>query len=357
MGRKWQSTSLAAKLDKILKDDIISEVDSLLNDNDDLSRFVNGRELKEYLMEGSLLNIGKISSEALSVPNGKYIVWTTDAGHTMLVPVESFRAMEEVYENENKHYEVFTPDLVGNWRDINKVLHEEDDNNWEYFNDTEDTDAEDDENKEESLDLDNISSDDIDRLPLLRAVQKSYANLQQFADAVGVHKTTASRWLREYIAGSKSPKGRNPSIKNAERIARAVGLEVQAVFPDIFGKRPGSENPREATGGSGKGAHSATDEWATSESKHNLKSIVSEDKPYNKRGMQWSLSHGLFAIEDGTGGATLYKYDADDRDWQRTIQKYKTVDPQQFQEILNRRSNRTNRTYRRSELTTPNWES
>ena len=147
---------------RLNEDPVVEQVIEIIDSNVLGRRFNTMSEFKKHLSEGALLNVGKIASQALSVPCGDYMVWMTDAGHTMLVPVSSAasKPSHDVLEHDNKQYDIFTRVLLQNWSHINKTLSEaredeEDDDDYDDLFD-DDEDADDDE-------LDDDEDDDEDR--------------------------------------------------------------------------------------------------------------------------------------------------------------------------------------------------
>jgi hypothetical protein len=117
-----RSPTLAEKLSVRLAPDPDTRL--LIAGSQSVARFDSPQEFATHLAEGALLNVSVIASKALSVPCGDYMVWMTDAGHTMLVPTGDKRGNREVYEQTRDQYEVLTRDLMANWNRLEKVLAE-----------------------------------------------------------------------------------------------------------------------------------------------------------------------------------------------------------------------------------------
>jgi antitoxin component HigA of HigAB toxin-antitoxin module len=202
------------------------------------------------MTEGSLLNIGKICAGALSIPYGEYMIYATEAGHTMLVPVRS--RPHEVFEDKGPQYEVLTHKIISNWYDVNKVLSED-----ENEEEMPETAAAKSDSKESEFEKHQFTSKvdpaDIDRNPMLRAMEQQGETVTSLADKIGVDKSMVSRLLRTPQDRQGDPGGRNPSIGTASKIAGALRLDVEALFPDIFGMQTAEAKPKEvkATRGSG----------------------------------------------------------------------------------------------------------
>lgn len=115
-----------AKLKKSLGfevDPLGVEITEMLRTAASDNAFNSQRHFKSHLMEGLVLNVTALASQALSIPSGQYVVWTTDAGHTMLVPTNDSPKPTELFE-EPDTYEVYTPDLLGCWNQVERVISE-----------------------------------------------------------------------------------------------------------------------------------------------------------------------------------------------------------------------------------------
>jgi transposase len=111
-----KSRTILEKLTSRLDEEIAEEFDPAC-------RFNNKEEFTQYITEGTLLNVSRIGAKALSIPCGEYVVWANDAGHTMLVPLNTMKPDQEVY-SEMGHYDVLTPNLLNNWDKVNRTLAE-----------------------------------------------------------------------------------------------------------------------------------------------------------------------------------------------------------------------------------------
>ena len=247
-----KSLSLQQKLDKLFEEDAqVVEFDNLLQTSFSLGRFDNPTELSNHLSEGALLNVGLVGSKALSIPCGEYMVWATDAGHTMLVPVANDKSNKEVFEAAQDTYEVTTPDLLRHWNKVERVLAEAEENE----NNNEPADQED--QKEPGTGSPEFKSRvnpaDIDRNPMLRAMEQQGHTVTSLANAVGVDPPAISRLLRTPKDRQGDPGGRNPSIGTASRIANELRMDVEALFPDIFGVPRQDLGPRSTPGNRGSG--------------------------------------------------------------------------------------------------------
>lgn len=202
--------------------------------------FSNADQFAHYISEGALLNINKIASNALSIPSGEYMVWVTDVGHTMLIPIGAKTADSEVYENKITQYEVQTPKLLQNWNRIQIVLAEAEDKPVPSNNDQSPPEA-----NQFKPDTSGIK-----RIAMYRAMQnqgydKDYGAL---ADKVGVQTPMISRIL----SGD-----RTPSMGTASRLCSALSSDPSALFPDIFDIRSAKHKPKKVKGNRGSGMKGA----------------------------------------------------------------------------------------------------
>lgn len=270
-GRKSASLAhkLNTKLNQTLKEDkAVKEFDEILNRAvSPLTRFDSAAELKSHLCEGALLNIGKIASKALCIPYGEYMVWSSDDGHTMLVP--TIAKSQEVFEAASKTFDVHTPSLLAIYNTIERVLSEDAELPPEFVEQQRQSHQEaEPQAAREGEFQSKVDPADIQRHPLWRAMQQQGLGVSDLAGSVGVDPPCISRLLR-----TSGDSARNPSIGLASDIAAALRTDVEALFPDIFtGERRGAGGEkmgaRETTGshGGGKGGvmgkrMKATSKW------------------------------------------------------------------------------------------------
>ena len=248
------------KKSKTILEKLISRLDEeIAEEFDPACQFNNKEEFTQYITEGTLLNVSRVGAKALSIPCGEYVVWANDAGHTMLVPLNTMKPDQEVY-SEMEHYDVLTPNLLNNWNKVNRTLAEhggilED----EPYSATQEktTGSPGEERDEEGLFRSRINDATVDRHALARAIKASGKSEQEIADEAGVDKSTISRWLRVPKTGAKKdPGGRNPGMANFGKLLKVLpGLDAQQAIPDILGglaKSTGKSKPRKKTRGSGQ---------------------------------------------------------------------------------------------------------
>lgn len=259
-----KSLSLQQKLDQLFTEDIqIAEFNNLLQTSLSSGRFDNSNELSHHLSEGALLNVSVIGSKALSIPCGNYMVWATDAGHTMLVPVASQKSNKEVFEAAQESYEITTPNLLQHWNKIEKILAEAEEETAESENTGENENTSENENQPAKSPTPSKSPEftsrvdpaDIQRNQMLRAMEQQGHTVTSLAHAIGVDPPAISRLLRTPKDRQGDPGGRNPSIGTASLIANELRMDVEALFPDIFGDK--KLEPRQTPGNRGSGMKNA----------------------------------------------------------------------------------------------------
>lgn len=250
-----KSLSLAEKLNRKFQDDpVLLEFDALYSLSTSKRGFTNPHELKQHLAEGAMLNVGILASKALSIPCGEYMVWMTDAGHTMLVPVaEGTKRSKEVFEQTTDQYDIFTNTLLNNWNKLEKILSEDVDDHLDRVVDDDEMEVDQGEEKEgpEGEIRTNVNVSTVDRMPILRAMQDRGHTVTSLANAVGVDPPAISRILRTPKDVQGDPKGRNPSMGLASQICSELRLDPTAAFPDIFGAQ--KYEPRNTPGNRGSG--------------------------------------------------------------------------------------------------------
>lgn len=253
------SPKFADKLNMRLNPDPAAiDVGALLELSCSDKAFSSQVELRNHLSEGALVNINTISSQALSVPCGDYMVWTTDSGHTMLVPIDENQPTQDVYEDKAEQYELFTRDLLNNWNTIERVLAEKKSSEDPNFGTNQPQEGGS-EKKEQvhggfrsTLDMATV-----DRTPIARAMQQRGHTVTSLANAVGVDPPAISRILRTPKDVQGDPGGRNPSLGLAARIAHELKMDAEALFPDIFGTPKQDFQARDTPANRGSGMSGA----------------------------------------------------------------------------------------------------
>ena len=239
----------------VTEDRIIEDFDLLLGNSISRSSFNSSEDLQKYLTEGAMLNVNSFGSKILSIPSGEYLVWLTDAGHTMLVPASDSQKTKEVFENARASYEVFTNDLLKSLIGVEKTLTEAENKDDAKGDEDEKEKEDDDKDKDISFTL-NVDRSDVDRTSILQAMEDQGLTETALAERVGVDTPAISRLLRKPKPGPGDPGGRNPSIGLAARICSVLSMDPRSAFPDIFSKddRPKAKKTKSnRASGSGTG--------------------------------------------------------------------------------------------------------
>lgn len=214
------------------------------------SKFDSRRELAEHLTEGSFINISKLGADALSLPCGKYMVWMTDSGRTVLCPAKD--VPNTVLPHLEDSVEIQTASLLNNWDKLQRVLAED-------FQEQEETPpqaalpAQSQQPEPNSTFTSTIQLHTVDREPLARALEEKGMTESELAEKCGVNVSQISRILRKPKQGGGDPGGRNPSIGLASQICSILRMRPEIAFPDLFKVDPNIHaKDQQGNRGSGK---------------------------------------------------------------------------------------------------------
>ncbi len=241
-----RSLTLEEKINtRLTPDRDVTEAMQLMKMSISPNRFKSPHDLAKHLVEGNLLNINLIGSKALSVPCGEYLVWTTDVGHTMLVPVSEQKKEREVFEHDANQYDVLTQDLLANWNKVEKFLVEKqmppntqqstraqqpasgEPNKYSQAQGNKET------GKKSGIGV--YHTDTIDRPEFYAAMTNAGYTPKTLAAATGLNISTISRYAREPDAGPGDPGGRDPSMAEMENLCKILRTTPQTLFPRNFG--------------------------------------------------------------------------------------------------------------------------
>ena len=213
--------------------------DHLLAAATESNTFSNSQELQSYITEGALVNVNTFGSGVFSIPSGEYMVWLTDAGHTMLVPTDQLTRTPDVFENSEHGFEISTRDMLKTFTGFGRTLTEADEEEPEKDEERDrERDRDRDEDKPESRDFSlAVDASTVDRTPILRAMEDQKFTVTELANQCGVDPPAISRILREPQPGPGDPGGRNPSIELAAKICAILSMDPRSAFPDIFTKK------------------------------------------------------------------------------------------------------------------------
>lgn len=219
--------------------------DHLLAAATEKNTFHNSEDLKSYITEGALVNVNTFGSGVFSIPSGEYMVWLTDAGHTMLVPTDQLSKTPDVFEHSEHGFEISTRDMLKTFTGFGRTLTEadEEDRDYEERDDEEEYQREKPEPKQEAEPSNEkfelaVDASTVDRTPILKAMEDQHYTVTELARKCGVDTPAISRILREPQPGPGDPGGRNPSIELAAKICAVLSMDPRSAFPDIFSKKP-----------------------------------------------------------------------------------------------------------------------
>jgi DNA-binding XRE family transcriptional regulator len=200
-------------------------------------RFDNERQFSKFLTEGVLLNVNRLVSLNIGIPQGEYVVYSITPKKAMLIPTAEVTVQETDFSKSPKTFEVYTDKLLGCWNKIEGTITEDEDSGGSQQN-----------APPRRFGHKEIEQTSVSKYPdvpeVVSALEKAGKTQKEVASEIGVHPSTVSRYKR---ATSKKG-GRVPSLGSALKLADATGADVEAMFHDIE-----PPTPRKATSGSGGG--------------------------------------------------------------------------------------------------------
>lgn len=220
--------SKLAEVDTYL-DDSAQEIRDLLAHATSPARFDSLLALQEHVTPGALLNVNSFVSQAITIPAGEYVVWSTNNDRTVLMPTGTKTVGEELV-SVPQTYELHTRKLLGFWDKLERVIGEDD---WR--------------GKRPGR------IHPLDR-KVASAVTSSGKSQEEIADAMGVDPSTVSRWMTD-----DEKAGRTPTLAHAGQMADLVGADPDAVFRELETAPAPSvtTHKRKKTRGSGGGRNPA----------------------------------------------------------------------------------------------------
>ncbi|MCK9558616.1 MAG: helix-turn-helix domain-containing protein [Candidatus Cloacimonetes bacterium] len=194
-------------------------------------RFDDKRQFSQYLSEGVILNINRMVSQNIGIPQGEYVLYSITQKKAMLVPTAEVTVQETDFTKSPKMFEIYTNKLLGCWNKIEGTITEAD----------EDAPPKRYGHKE----IEQTSRSKYKSTPeVVSALERAGKTQEQVADEIGVHPSTVSR----YKHATSKKGGRVPSLGKALELADATGGNIEAMFGNI--EAPVS---RKKTSGSGGG--------------------------------------------------------------------------------------------------------
>jgi transcriptional regulator with XRE-family HTH domain len=202
-------------------------------------RFDDKNQFSQFLTEGVVLNINRLVSQSIGIPQGEYVLYNITAEKAMLVPTAEVTVQETDFTKSPKIFEIHTKKLLGCWNKIEGTITE--DENIEQTNRPP--------KRFGRKEIEQTAKSKYQSVPeVVSALEKAGKTQEEVADEIGVHPSTVSRYKR---ATSKKG-GRIPSLGAALKLADATGGDIEAMFGNV-------EQPTKhrATSGSG-GGHNPT---------------------------------------------------------------------------------------------------
>ena len=245
-GKTMLSQPLAKKLDKALEPLISGvkfadcntrlAVEEMMRLATSSRRFDNRGQFSRFLTEGVVLNINKLVSQSIGIPQGEYVIYNITAEKAMLVPTTEITVQETDFSNSPRSFEIYTNKLLGCWNKIEGTI----------------TEADDDDaggpatppKRYGRKEIEQTSHSKYKSVPeVVSALERAGKTQEEVADEIGVHPSTVSRYKR---ATSKRG-GRVPSLGKALELADATGGNIEAMFGNI--EPPAHRKPTSGSGG------------------------------------------------------------------------------------------------------------
>jgi len=111
----------AAQISESVGEDLLAEMIRVTSSPD---RFDSPTDFARYLTEGILLNVNRLISRAINIPQGEYIVYSITPNKAMLVPTTDVSVQETDFSSMPRAFEVHTGQLLGCWNKAERILAE-----------------------------------------------------------------------------------------------------------------------------------------------------------------------------------------------------------------------------------------
>lgn len=198
-------------------------------------RFDNRRQFSQFLAEGVVLNVNRLVSQSMGIPQGEYVLYNITPEKAMLVPTTEVTVQETDFSKSPKAFEVFTDRLLGCWNKIEGTI----------------TEAEGDADEVGKpprrfgrKEIEQKSRSKYKSVPeVVSALERAGKTQEEVADEIGVHPSTVSR----YKHATSKRGGRVPSLGSALKLADATGGNIEAMFGNI--EPPTQRKPTSGSGG------------------------------------------------------------------------------------------------------------
>jgi DNA-binding XRE family transcriptional regulator len=244
-GKTMLSSTLDKKLNKALEplisntkfddDNTQLALEEMMRITTSPRRFDNQIQFSQYLTEGIILNVNRLVSQSIGIPQGEYVLYNITPEKAMLVPTDEITVQETDFSKLPKTFEIHTSKLLGCWNKIEGTITEADTANVSgrpprRFGHKE---------------IEQTSQSKYKNVPeVVSALERAGKTQEEVADEIGVHPSTVSR----YKHATSKKGGRVPSLGAALKLADATGGNIEAMFGNV---EPPTK--RKATSGSGGG--------------------------------------------------------------------------------------------------------
>jgi hypothetical protein len=147
-------------------------------------RFDDREQFSRYLTEGVLLNISRLVSQSIGIPQGEYVLYNITGEKAMLVPTAAVSVQETDFSKSPKSFEIHTNRLLGCWNKIEGTI-------------TEDETADQvgkPPRRYGHKEIEQTSKSKYKSVPeVVSALERAGKTQEQVADEIGVHPSTVSR--------------------------------------------------------------------------------------------------------------------------------------------------------------------
>ena len=199
-------------------------------------RFDNKNQFSQFLAEGVVLNVNRLVSQSMGIPQGEYVLYSITPEKAMLVPTAEVTVQETDFSKSPQSFEIHTNKLLGCWNKIEGTITENE-------GDADETGKP--PRRFGHKEIEQKAKSKYKNVPeVVSALERAGKTQEQVADEIGVHPSTVSR----YKHATSRKGGRVPSLGSALKLADATGGNIEAMFGNI---EPPTK--RRATSGSGGG--------------------------------------------------------------------------------------------------------
>jgi len=192
-------------------------------------RFDDKAQFSQYLTEGVVLNVNRLVSQGIGIPQGEYVLYSITNEKAMLVPTSDITVQETDFSKVPKAFEIHTSKLLGCWNKIEGTITEDDSTPPRRYGHKE---------------IEQKAKSKYKNVPeVVSALERAGKTQEEVADEVGVHPSTISR----YKHATNKKGGRVPSLSAALKLADATGSNIEAMFGNV--EPPTKRRPTSGSGG------------------------------------------------------------------------------------------------------------